>query len=381
MIALANRSGGYKEENQLTVEALAPAIVEAMTRKRAEESLKESEERFFRVFHSSPVAQTLAALPEGRWVEVNDSFLKMIEYSREEVIGHTSSELNLIDMMERKSILDTLARSHHQPTYELTVRTRTGKLLTVLSSNEKIILNGQEHSISTLLDITERKKAEQLKDEFIGLVSHEIRTPLTILMGAIGVALTEGITPEDTRNILHDAMDGAESLNNIVNNLIELSRYQSNRLSIIKEPFDLIKELQAMVDLKRIHLHRRHLEIDIPEQLSSVFADKVRLELILVNLISNAVKYSAEDTTIRVSAAKREGFLTISVSDQGVGIPLDKRMMLFQPFERLDNADARIKGLGLGLLVCKRLVEAHGGTIWVESEPGQGSTFSFTLPL
>jgi signal transduction histidine kinase len=235
--------------------------------------------------------------------------------------------------------------------------------------------------MSNIIDFTERKKAEQLKDEFIGLVSHEIRTPLTILMGAIGVAMTEGITPEDSRHILRDAMDGAESLNHIVNNLIELSRYQSNRLSIVKETLDLVKELTLLVDSERVHMQKHHLEVDIPPALQSVSADKVKLELILVNLLSNAVKYSAQGTTIRVSARKTGAFLTISVSDQGVGIPLEKQSMLFQPFERLDNADATIKGLGLGLLVCKRLVEIHGGAIWVESEPGRGSIFKFTLPL
>jgi signal transduction histidine kinase len=234
--------------------------------------------------------------------------------------------------------------------------------------------------MTTFVDFTERKKAEQLKDEFIGLVSHEIRTPLTILMGAVGVAMTEGISPEDMRSLLNDAMDGAESLNHIVNNLIELSRYQSNRLSIVKEPLGLVEEVHFLIDVERVHLHNHRLSVDIPAGLK-VTADKIKLELILGNLISNAIKYSGEGTIIHISAARKDNFVRISVADQGVGIPPEKRAQLFQPFERLDNAGATIKGLGLGLLVCKRLVEAHNGTIWVESEPGKGSVFSFTLPV
>jgi PAS domain S-box-containing protein len=324
---------------------------------------------------------TISSLPEGKWVEVNDSFLNLVEYSRQEIIDHTADELKIFDSNENTRIMGNLMERSSLQNFELKVNTKSGKALTVLSSNEKISINGKDHFMTTLIDFTERKKAEQLKDEFIGLVSHEIRTPLTILMGAIGVAMSEGISAEDTHSVLHDAMDGAESLNLIVNNLIELSRYQSNRLEIIKEPLDLIKALQLLVDIERVHIHKHHLVIDIPPELSTVFADKVRLELILTNLLSNAVKYSAEGSEIRVLARKKERFLMVSIIDHGMGIPTNKQSLLFQPFERLDNAGTMIKGLGLGLLVCKRLVEAHGGTIWLESEPGHGSTFSFTIPV
>ncbi len=381
MIGLANREGGYRKEDLEAMEALAPAIVEAMMSKRTDEALRESESRFFQAFHANPVAQSIALLPEGRWVEVNEAFLAMLEYTREEVIGRTSDELIIFDPNEIARILRSLAGGGKIQNLEVTVRTKTGNFLTVLSSNEKIKLNGQDHSISTLLDITERKKAEQVKDEFIGLVSHEIRTPLTILMGAVGVAMSEGITPEDARSMLREAMNGAESLNQIINNLIELSRYQSQRLSLVKESIDVAEIAKGLVKSERIHAINHRLKVDIPKGLPLVQADRVRVELILVNLLSNAVKYSEEGTEILVSARAEGKDLRISVSDRGVGIPEDKQIRLFQAFERLENTDRPAKGLGLGLLVCKRLVEAHGGKIWVESEPGQGSTFSFTLPV
>jgi PAS domain S-box-containing protein len=354
---------------------------EKAKRQKIEDALKESEQRFFRAFHASPVAQTIARLPEGRFVEVNESFLHMLEYSREEVFGHTSADLKIFDPNDRARILGTLLQGGRVQNLELTVHTRSGKPITVLTSNETISLNGQDHSISTLLDITERKQAEQVKDEFIGLVSHEIRTPLTILMGAVGVAMSEGISSEDARSMLREAMDGAESLNHIVNNLIELSRYQSDRLSLKKEPVDVAAIVANLIKKDKIPMSNYRLLMDIPEELPCVFADRVRLELILVNLLSNAVKYSAEGTEIKVSARPEGGYLTISVSDQGVGIPLEKQARLFQAFERLENTERPARGLGLGLLVCKRLVEAHGGKIWVQSEAGKGSTFGFTLPL
>ena len=230
-------------------------------------------------------------------------------------------------------------------------------------------------------DITERKKAEQLKDEFVGLVSHEIRTPLTIVMGAVGVAMSEGLTLAEVQNLLKDAKEGAEALNEIVNNLIELARYQSDRLSLAKESINIAEIISNLIQKETFLVGEHCLLLDISEGLPLVRADKVRIELVLANLLSNAAKYSAVGTEICFSVRKAEGNLVISVSDQGVGIPLEKQVSLFKAFERLENKERPAKGLGLGLLVSKRLVEAHGGKIWVESEKGKGSTFSFTLPL
>jgi signal transduction histidine kinase len=121
--------------------------------------------------------------------------------------------------------------------------------------------------------------------------------------------------------------------------------------------------------------------MNIPESLPPVSADQVRVNLILHNLLNNAVKYSAEGTTIRISVRNTGKVLTVSVADQGKGISSEDQTKLFQSFERLGETSTTKPGLGLGLLVCKRLIEAHSGKIWVESEPGKGSTFSFTLPL
>ena len=325
--------------------------------------------------------QTIDLLPEGRWVEVNNSFLSMFGYTREEVIGHTYDELNIFDSKDRDQLLSGIIKQGNVHNIELTARTKSGKALKVLLSRENINLRGQAHSISILLDITERKKTEQIKDEFIAMVSHEIRTPLTVLMGALDVAVTEGITPEDAQDMIKHALESAESLNNIVNNLIELSRYQSDRLALKKEAIDIGTVLNNLIESPKINLADHRLIIDIPRDLPSVPGDNVRIELILLNLLTNAIKYSDEDTEIRISARAENGRMIVNISDQGAGIPREKQADLFKAFERLANPDSPVRGLGLGLLVCKRLVEAHGGTIYLESEPGKGSTFSFSLPF
>lgn len=238
--------------------------------------------------------------------------------------------------------------------------------------------------VLSLTDTTNRKKLEQLKDDFIGFVSHELRSPLTVIIGAVNTALSEGerLSQEEKQQLLQDAAWEAESLSNILGNLLELSRAQADRLRLYTEPLSIDSVVQNVVERIRLRSSAHRFLIDLPKRLPQVYADQLRLERILYNLLENAIKYSPQGGDIRVFAKSEEGHLVVGVSDQGIGISHHDQMKLFEPFQqlgtpRLDEA----KGVGLGLLVCLRLVEAHGGRIWVESQPGQGSSFFFTVPV
>ncbi|MBI4301763.1 MAG: hypothetical protein HY664_04070, partial [Chloroflexi bacterium] len=183
---------------------------------------------------------------------------------------------------------------------------------------------------------------------------------MTVLIAALATAMTEGITPEDARSMLNEAVLSAQSLNYIVNNLIELSRYQSDRLVLHMEPINIIESINSLIGKRRMDAGKHQLLLDIPEDLPAVHADRTRLELILSNLLNNAINYSVEGTEVRLSVQRQPENLLVSVSDQGIGIPADQQASLFQAFERLESAGRVTRGLGLGLLVCKRLVEAHG---------------------
>jgi PAS domain S-box-containing protein len=233
-----------------------------------------------------------------------------------------------------------------------------------------------------VIDITERKQAEQIKDEFIGLVSHELKTPLTVVTGAIDVAMAETISPEDRKALLKDAAWGAESMADIVDNLLELSRWQANRLALRTQPLDLAQVVSRVIEMSRTKTDRHTVIADVSPDLPTVNADLTRIERILDNLIDNAIKYSPNGGEVRVSVQKIQGDIVVSVRDQGIGIAPADQSRLFQAFQRLDVSSwTGIQGVGLGLVVCRRLVEAHGGRIWVESEKGSGSTFLFTLPV
>lgn len=229
-------------------------------------------------------------------------------------------------------------------------------------------------------DITERKRAEQLKDEFIGMVSHELKTPITVVMGSIYAAMSEGISHEEAQDLLDNAASSTESLASIVDNLLELSRAQANRLSIRKEPVDISATVRDVMEKLKDKSPKHRLITDVSAGLPKVLADRVRVERIIQNLVDNAIKYSPQGGDINISALQKDGYLVLEVKDHGMGISSEDQMRLFQPFERLETTDG-ITGVGLGLNVCRRLVEAHGGRIWVESEAGKGSIFSFTLPF
>ncbi|MFH1381519.1 MAG: MASE3 domain-containing protein [Chloroflexota bacterium] len=238
-------------------------------------------------------------------------------------------------------------------------------------------------SVHIAKDITDRRKAERLKDEFIGMVSHELRTPLTVVLGALYTAKTEGVSEEDKGLLLTDAISGAESLGGILENLIELSRSQADRLTLRKEATDIVQVTESILAKLRSKSPIHQITVNLPAKLPSVMADPVRVGRVLHNLVDNAIKYSPQGGRIEVFAEPKGHWLVICVKDYGVGIPSENAAKLFGHFERLDrpSVEGIIPGLGLGLNVCRILVEAHGGHIWVESEPGQGSTFYFTLPI
>ncbi len=246
-------------------------------------------------------------------------------------------------------------------------------------------LRNADGSISKLAvfhDITERKKVEQLKDEFINMVSHELKTPLTVVMGALSTAVDKRVSKEQAEELLGDAIVHTGILANLVENLLELSRQQSDRLNIQVQPTDVGRVTRGVLQKLQNKSAVHHLANDVPETLLPALVDPIRAERILYNLVDNAIKYSPDGGEVKVSARQEEGYLVVTVSDQGPGISGEDQARLFQSFERLGvTVKGSIQGTGLGLRVCRILVEAHGGKIWVESEKGNGAAFVFTLPV
>jgi PAS domain S-box-containing protein len=231
------------------------------------------------------------------------------------------------------------------------------------------------------LDMSKHMKLESLKDDFIGMISHEIKTPLSVIIGALSVVTQRGISSFESRELLNDAVVSAELLTGIVENLLELSRSHSERLDLQKQTADIVTIFRSVVDRLRSRSAQHRLVIAVPEDLPKVSLDAMRIELVLYNLVENAIKYSNKGE-VKVFARRQDGELLVGVSDQGRGISLGDQKKLFQSFQRAGTAiEKSTQGMGLGLMVCRVLIDAHGGRIWVESKPGKGSTFYFTLPV
>ncbi len=234
-----------------------------------------------------------------------------------------------------------------------------------------------------LVDVTARKQVDELKDQFIGLVSHELRTPLTVIMGAVDTALSEGprLPAKERRRLLEDAASEAGLLSHILDNLLELSRSRADRLSLQIESVSLPEAVRRTMERVQSLAPAAQLAADLPDRLPPVRADRIRLEQVVYNLLDNAVKYSP-GSEVRLSARRRGQDLVICVHDRGPAIPPEDRARLFRPFERIrSDRTGGIKGIGLGLVVCRSLVEAHGGRIWLEPGTGEGNTFCFTIPI
>ena len=231
----------------------------------------------------------------------------------------------------------------------------------------------------------EIERANRLKSEFLASMSHELRTPLHTIIGfseLLGEELEGPLNEKQQRFVQHIHKDSLHLLE-LINDILDISKIEADRLELRPEPFDftalVAESLASIRSLAEAKSHILETALDVP---TAVEADRLRIKQVLVNLLSNAIKFTPEGGRIRLEARVQELFVVVSVSDAGVGIPVEEHDSIFDKFHQVGATTKGIReGTGLGLAITKRLVEQHGGMIQVESKPRQGSTFRFTLPL
>ncbi|HEY3377044.1 MAG TPA: ATP-binding protein [Armatimonadota bacterium] len=238
-------------------------------------------------------------------------------------------------------------------------------------------------AVLSLTDITALHALQQRQEDFLRIVSHDLRNPLTIIQGHIQL-LASGLDEAGLNGDLHAdvaaVQRGTQQMNAMIQDLVDVTRLEIGEFSLETHAIDVKAYLTNLVSRSETMAEYGRIQTEIPEQLPPVLADANRLERMLMNLLSNALKYSAPGTPVRVRARQEEGMVLISVTDEGPGIPPEDLPLLFQRYYRAPGTRAT-EGSGLGLYITRLLIEAHGGRVWVESEVGQGSTFSFTLPI
>jgi PAS domain S-box-containing protein len=360
-------------------------------RKKTEAALGESEEKFSKAFRSSPEAIVISKLSDAVIIDVNDTFLRLTGYTRQEIIGKSSPDTGIwAKPGDRADMVNELKHKLTIRDKEYQFRMKSGELRTWLFSAEIAAINNEPCIISVTTDITERKRMEaklrqldQMKSDFLSNVAHELRTPLQSIGGFTKLIMAGQVPDMATQQEFLQIIDDETShLGNLINDLLDLSRLESGRFQIskrltqVKEAItEPVKSFQSLARDKQITLTQ-----EIPTQLPELEVDGDRLRQVVVNLLGNAIKFSDPGGNVKIKVEKKVSELMVQVSDHGIGISEEAKKHLFERFYREEGEMVR-GGTGLGLYISRQIVEAHGGRIWAESKLGEGSTFSFTLPL
>jgi two-component system, OmpR family, phosphate regulon sensor histidine kinase PhoR len=240
-------------------------------------------------------------------------------------------------------------------------------------------------AVLVLHDVSELRRLERIRHDFVANVSHEFKTPLTAIQGFAETLLSGALEdPRNNRRFLEIIRDHATRLAALTDDLLKLARIEAGKLEVQFGPVQLIDVIDRCVETALINATRKRitLEVDVPPHLPLVHGDASLLRDVVQNLLDNAIRYTPEGGRVRITADARPREAIVSVDDTGIGIPLTDQERIFERFYRVDPARSReAGGTGLGLSIAKHIVEAHGGRMWVESEVGHGSKFSFSLSL
>ena len=360
--------------------------------------IKLSEEKFSKAFHTNAALMAISGFESGRFIDVNETFIRELGYSREELIGKTSMELGLFDDPElRKMITEKVRQNTPAREIEVVTKTKSGSRITGLFSADLIYIGDDLCLLTMLVDITERKLAEEkinqardeadkanlAKSEFISRMSHELRTPMNSILGFAQLMGMGELTPSQKKGVNHILSSGKYLLK-LIDEVLDISRIEAGRLKLSMEPVQLINVIREVMDIVQPQVQERKLTlglVDSPVNQLFVEADNQRLKQVLLNLVSNAIKYNRTGGSVLIKTGMMPGNasgmipLRISIQNTGEGISSENIQKLFKPFERIGAEKTSIEGTGLGLAVAKKLVDAMGGDIGVESIPGEGSTF------
>ncbi|MGI8958750.1 MAG: PAS domain S-box protein [Bryobacteraceae bacterium] len=396
------------------VDARIATIQDETGRHMAEEALRSSEERFRELFENANDVIFLHDL-KGKIIAVNRAAEYLTGYSRTEVLGQNFDQLVAEEARHQThdSIRAHLGGSPAQH-YELPILSKFGNRRFLEVSTRIIYRRGHPYAIQGIgRDVTDRKQAQQrleessralqqkneelsealrlareatqLKEQFLANTSHELRTPMNGIMGMIDLLTKSDITP-DQREYAEAISQCADDLLTIINDILDLSQIEAGRLSLTEEPFDMHESLRSVLKLLGLRAAAKGLsvtyEID-PRLPAHTYGDSVRVRQILSNLIANAIKFTANGGVhVRLTPAP-ESRLRCEVIDSGIGVEEDFRTRIFEAFFQADGTTRRrFGGTGLGLTICKQLVEIMGGRIGIDNNnPPPGSTFWFELPL
>jgi PAS domain S-box-containing protein len=381
-----------------TLGSIADSFALGVERKRSQIALAESEARFSAAFHASPILTMIFRSSDAKLVLVNDAFLNWAGYSRDEVLGRTGGDLQLWeDPTERERYWKDVRLGSSIRGRECRVRSRHGRISTMLISGVTIELNGMDHLLVMGVDISERKQAEvellrtleretelnQLKSNFVSMVSHEFRTPLGIIQSSAELLreFYQKMPPGDRDQQLDSITRNTRRMATLMEEMLVLSRLDAGKLEFQPTALDLGRFCRRLVDEVLSATNRQcPIELTLASAALDAHADERLLSHIFTNLLSNAVKYSEPGSTVSFTVERDGAHVLCIVRDHGIGISAQDQQHLFKAFHRGSNVGTR-PGTGLGLLLVKRCVGLHHGTVQLTSRPEEGTTVTVRLPV
>jgi PAS domain S-box-containing protein len=356
--------------------------------KEKEEQLRDSESRLADAQRIAHVGNWETDFIEGVDVWSDETFRILgLEPQQEEASMERFMEA--VHPEDRERVVELVAKqnTHQQPyEYECRLLLPDGSERTVFVRTEFEANRGGAvvRIYGTIQDITERKRVEKMKDEFISTVSHELRTPLTSIMGSLGLVrnMLDSADPEKIANLLAIAHNNTERLLFLINDILDISKIESGRISFHFKPVDVVQMIQDALANNESYKNDIQLEfVESPDRVVWVNADRDRILQVLYNLLSNAAKFSRPGGRVEVGVKEQGDEVEIFVRDFGVGIPDEFRSRIFEKFTQADSSDTRhAGGTGLGLSISKSIIERHHGNIRFDSETGVGTTFYIALP-
>ncbi len=380
-------------DREINILMIATGLLSAMIVQASEahvkvmmmKSLQDSEKKMRTLFNVANDAIIISK--DGICLEVNPAFTTIFGYEAKEFVGRSVYDLAVPELQE---VSRNNVKSKYDVPYETICITKAGRRFEVEGVGKTLNYNNEDIRVTTIRDITSKKKAERIlketmdaKSSFIANMSHEIRTPLNGILG-MTTLLEETELTDEQRKYIRMLLTSAENLHAIVNDVLDFSKIDAHKLELESIPFPLLKSVDELVQLNHFGASKKGLVIsaefqkDLPNLVSG---DPTRIRQVLLNLINNAIKFT-EVGSITLSLSRTHELTRFEVRDTGIGMSGEAASKMFQPFTQADTSTTRkYGGTGLGLSICKQLVELMGGKIGVESTLGKGSLFWFEIPL
>lgn len=354
--------------------------------KRTEMALQQSEAQLRRLYELSPIGIALTEFRTGQFLDVNEALLGPTGYRRDDLMSLDFWQLLPADTenQQREIIRDLNAEKRFGP-YELAIRKTDGSTYPAIMQGVKIYDASGRSLVWTLIeDISERKRVDRMKNEFIATVSHELRTPLTSIAGSLGLLAggSLGQLPKQIDRMVSIAHRNSEQLKQLVDDLLDIEKLISGKMTMNTAHEPLVPVIEESIEQLESYATEREIPIcfERPHDDLMALIDRSRLKQALNNILSNAIKFSPDQGEVRVRAEKANGYTRILVTDQGPGIPESFRGRIFQKFAQADSSDTRGKrGTGLGLAITREIMSQMGGRVGFDSVEGHGATFWLDL--